>query len=314
MSGSDELHLEGCDLPQDLVYDLNSGANLISYPDPGSTELSLAIPDDVEGLFAAVLSEGGAAMNTGNGWIGSLTNFSGGAGYWVIVDEDLSFSYNIGVIGRKHAEYIEVLPDDYAYSVTQSSEQAFYFIENVELLEGAIENGDWLLSYNDNILTGIRQWNGAVIDVPAMGYNDLDVNTMGYFIEGDMPTFKLLKNVTGELIELGGDIESWSSNGYSIVNQLVEIENIPVEFGLDDAYPNPFNPITTLSYKLPLDSKVSVKIYNVQGRLIETLVNQDMQAGYHSLTWNADNHSSGMYFVKLIVGEQVSTQKLLLVK
>jgi hypothetical protein len=160
MSAADELNLEGCDSPMlNLVYDLEAGANLISYPDPGSTDVSDAIPDDVEDLFAAILTEGGAAMNTENGWVGSLTSFSGGSGYWVIVDEALSFSYNIDEgLGRTEAnKYIETLPQGSEFNVLQSSEQAFYFVDQIELLDGAIENGDWILSYNGSVLTGIRQ-------------------------------------------------------------------------------------------------------------------------------------------------------------
>ena len=316
MSGEDELSLEGCDSPMlGLVYDLNVGANLISYPDPGSAELSAAIPDDVEDLFLAILSEGGAAMNTDNGWIGSLTSFSGGSGYWVVVDEALSFSYNIDGLGRAEINaYTETLPISSEFSVSQSSNQAFYFIEQVRLIDGAIENGDWILSYNGDIITGIRQWKDAAIDVPAMGYSEYEIITEGYFLEGDTPVFKLLKNTTGEIVELSGIMPEWSTNGFFMVNELVEVKSISKEFGLVDAYPNPFNPVTTLSYKLPMDSQVSLQVYNLQGRLVETLVDQNIHAGYHSVIWNADAHSSGMYFAKMVVGDQVSTQKLLLVK
>ena len=92
------------------------------------------------------------------------------------------------------------------------------------------------------------------------------------------------------------------------------MEPVPEGFGIESVYPNPFNPVTTMSFKLPMDTKVAIQIYNVQGRLIETLANQNMQAGYHSITWNADAHSSGVYFVKIMAGEHISTQKLLLVK
>ena len=52
----------------------------------------------------------------------------------------------------------------------------------------------------------------------------------------------------------------------------------------------------------------------MQGREVSTLINGNMDAGYHSVTWNANNHSSGVYFVKMIAGEFVNTQKLMLVK
>jgi hypothetical protein len=300
----------------DLVYNLEDGPNLISYPESGSTNVSEAIPDDVEYLFEAILTQGGAAMNLGNSWVGSLTSFTGGKGYWVIVEEDLSFSYNIdSVLGRTVAnQYVETLPVGSEFKVLQSSEQAFYFIDKVELLDGAIENGDWLLSYNGSVLTGVRQWQDQMIEIPVMGYSEHDTRTAGYFQEGDTPTFKLLKP-SGEMISLIGDIDGWMSNGVFVLSGLQEIESsIPEKTALSEAYPNPFNPVTTISFGLDLDADVSIQVYNLQGRMVETLANQYMQAGYHSVTWNADQHSSGVYFVKMMADDYVSTQKLLLIK
>ena len=89
---------------------------------------------------------------------------------------------------------------------------------------------------------------------------------------------------------------------------------VPLEYALAAAYPNPFNPVTTLSFSLPEIQDVTMQVYNLQGRVIETLVNGSMQAGYHTVKWNADNQSSGVYFVKIIAGNYVDTQKLMLVK
>ena len=83
---------------------------------------------------------------------------------------------------------------------------------------------------------------------------------------------------------------------------------------MDRAYPNPFNPTTTLSFAIPIDSEVFLSIYNLQGREVVSLVNGNMDAGYHSVVWNADSYSSGVYFVKMVAGEFVNTQKLMLVK
>ena len=187
-------------------------------------------------------------------------------------------------------------------------------MDGITLLDGALEAGDWLLSYNDNVLTGIRQWQGTMIDVPAMGSASDDLRTAAYFVEGDVPTFKLLKKSSDKLISLGGEVDEWSSNGVFTLSGLFEIESAPEKINLDSAYPNPFNPTTTISFGLPVDSEVSIQIYNLQGRVVETLASQFMQAGYHSVTWNADSYSSGVYFVKMATGDYVSTQKLLLVK
>ena len=83
---------------------------------------------------------------------------------------------------------------------------------------------------------------------------------------------------------------------------------------LESAYPNPFNPTTTLSFALPVISHVILEVYNIIGRLIYELINSNMDAGYHSVIWNADNNASGVYFVKMVAGDFVNTQKLMLVK
>ena len=59
---------------------------------------------------------------------------------------------------------------------------------------------------------------------------------------------------------------------------------------------------------------VSLSVYNMQGREVASLVNGSMDAGYHSVIWNADSNSSGVYFIKMVSGEYVKTQKLMLVK
>ena len=147
-----------------------------------------------------------------------------------------------------------------------------------------------------------------------MGYNHLDKNTIGYCINGDMPTFKLEKNNTGEIIDLDGIVPGWASNGIYTISLSEKPIMLSERSIIDSAYPNPFNPVTKINFTLSVDSEVSVQIYNMQGRLIETLASQNMHAGSHSLVWNADNQSSGIYFVKMIAGKDIDTQKLLLVK
>jgi hypothetical protein len=104
-------------------------------------------------------------------------------------------------------------------------------------------------------------------------------------------------------------LSDWSGNGIS-----ASLNIIPDTFILESAYPNPFNPTTTLRFAIPVDSEVSISVYNLQGREVVSLVNGKMEAGYHTAVWNADVHGSGVYFVKMVAGEYVDTQKLMLVK
>ena len=83
---------------------------------------------------------------------------------------------------------------------------------------------------------------------------------------------------------------------------------------MNPSYPNPFNTITTISYELPESGHVSIVIFDMVGREMITLVNNFEKEGYHSVNWDATNFSSGMYFVKMISGEFIQTQKVMLVK
>ena len=89
---------------------------------------------------------------------------------------------------------------------------------------------------------------------------------------------------------------------------------IPDAFGLGSAYPNPFNPTTNLELALSQDGVVSMGVYNVRGQLVDMLVDGNMHAGYHTITWNADGISSGMYFVKVQTDANIAIQKLMLLK
>lgn len=90
-------------------------------------------------------------------------------------------------------------------------------------------------------------------------------------------------------------------------------------FTLYPAYPNPFNPITTIKYDLPQDSRINLNVYNIMGQEIKTLTDEIKHAGVHTVTWNGTNRhnepvSSGMYFVRMVTPNSVLTQKIVLMK
>jgi len=95
------------------------------------------------------------------------------------------------------------------------------------------------------------------------------------------------------------------------IEDVVEYENF---FELKQNYPNPFNPTTTISYQLTADSKVDLKVFNIKGQLIETLVNEFKPAGEHSIVWNTENQASGIYFYKLKADDFQKVKKMILLK
>ena len=89
---------------------------------------------------------------------------------------------------------------------------------------------------------------------------------------------------------------------------------IPDNFSLGNPYPNPFNPSTSIDLSLHKDSHVNAMIYNINGQVIETIVDKQVLAGKHTIEWNANEHASGIYFIKVQADNQLATQKLILIK
>lgn len=90
--------------------------------------------------------------------------------------------------------------------------------------------------------------------------------------------------------------------------------NVPNEYSLGQNYPNPFNPKTTISYAIPQTGLVQIKIFNIIGREIITLVNEQKQAGRYNVEFNADELPSGVYLYRLQSGDFVRTEKMVLLK
>jgi hypothetical protein len=108
------------------------------------------------------------------------------------------------------------------------------------------------------------------------------------------------------------------SNTGQIWTKEIKIEVSPPEkFELFQNYPNPFNPTTTIAYQLTRDSKVSLKVYNLLGQQVATLVDEQKQAGYHQEVFDATRFASGMYIYRIVytneAGKQSSDKKTMMV-
>ena len=89
---------------------------------------------------------------------------------------------------------------------------------------------------------------------------------------------------------------------------------VPREFDLSQNFPNPFNPTTVIRYALPVKSHVLLTVHNLLGQVVATVINQDQEAGFHEIRFDAANLSSGVYLYRLEAGKFIETRKLTLVK
>ncbi|MCW9066002.1 MAG: T9SS type A sorting domain-containing protein, partial [Ignavibacteriaceae bacterium] len=85
-------------------------------------------------------------------------------------------------------------------------------------------------------------------------------------------------------------------------------------FALSQNYPNPFNPMTTINYQIPNLNFVTLKIYDVLGSEVVTLVSEEKPAGTYEITWNAGQLPSGIYFFRIQAGSFIETKKMILLR
>ena len=303
-----------------VVYGLHPGNNLVSY--------SYAAGQAIDGAFGtassaidAVYGAGTMALNTDSGWDGSLDVLNAGSGYWLLANSAVTFEYEEPTSGgaRLAADPIAV-PEEYRFE--QSVNQYFYFVTEASIQDYELNQGDWIVAYNNDVVVGSRMYKaGGMIDLPIMGFDASTENTalatVGYCESGDMPTI-MVHQSNGDVFEM--DVESISGSlafqniGHAVVS--LTDHSLPNEVTLHGAYPNPFNPSTMIEYEIPSEMHVNLSVYDIRGRLVTELVNEIQPSNYdtYKVVWNAGMQSSGVYFVHLTAGSSVETQKIMLVK
>ena len=132
-------------------------------------------------------------------------------------------------------------------------------------------------------------------ETKSYSFNDNSLNTGKY-------SYRLKQ------IDFNGNFEY-----FDLQNEI--IIGVPTRFELSQNYPNPFNPSTKINFSVPVDSKVSLKIYDISGKLVSTLLNNEFKtANYYTVDFNGVNLSSGTYFYSLQSGDNIDTKKMVLIK
>jgi len=168
------------------------------------------------------------------------------------------------------------------------------WITNEELNNSGFEIQRTLINIEDWKNLGFIPGNGTKNTPSHYSYTDYNVPTGKY-------KYRLKQ------IDYNGNYE------YHYLQNAVEI-GVPGKFNLSQNYPNPFNPVTKINFEIPKDVYVTLKIYDISGREVKSLVNDIRTAGYHTVEFNASNLASGIYFYTLKAGEFSKTLKMTLIK
>ena len=152
-----------------------------------------------------------------------------------------------------------------------------------------------------NLAPNDTQWVMIAL-IPALGRNNLE-------------SIELLREKAQLLHSLPYDSIAFGTTSYFITDVVDKNQNVlPTEFSLCQNYPNPFNPSTKISWQSPVSSHQTIKVYDVLGNEVATLVDEFRNAGSYEVDFNASKLSSGVYFYQLNAGEFIQSKKMILIK
>ena len=166
-----------------------------------------------------------------------------------------------------------------------------------------VNNGNWQPISSQFVSTSSGAWTNFFISLSA--YADSTVQIAYYFHSQRIGSFA---NVS-----TGWYIDSIQVDVMVGIDEIV-VDNIPSIFELKQNYPNPFNPSTTIEFDLPKTSHVALKVFNILGEEVATLVSDRLSAGSYSYNWDASNLASGVYLYRLQADDYVETRKMVLMK
>ena len=192
------------------------------------------------------------------------------------------------------------------------------------ILKSTDGGSNWIKQYSSEGFEGISFADANTGTIVGGKYGNESIilrttNAGNDWIEQSSGTINYLRGVSfsddlnGWVVGDDGTILHTTNGGVSFVDE-EQIDAIPTEFSLSNNFPNPFNPSTKIKYSIPQSSKVVIKVFDILGNEIETLVNEDKPGGTYEVTWYAENLPSGVYFYQLKAGTYVQTRKMLLLK
>ncbi len=240
-------------------------------------------------------------------------DFSNPAGCWA------GASISMGIQNFKSGEDIYFALEAFGNTCTGSQGYSYTLSEIHYLyMDNNIRNSYWINNFADQYSNG---WHTLRIEVNNLGYPKFYIDKDSiYSYNKSIPQSILSQKMN---IWLGDHSSGIAGKAYhdwirlsepittNIVNQNKEM---PKYFSLEQNYPNPFNPVTTIDYSIPQTSFVSIKIYDMLGMEIITLVNEEKSAGNYKVKFNAGKFSSGLYLCRLQAGNFSETKKLILLK
>ena len=328
VSGSDAVTISVEGLPVDQTTGLTIEAfKLNMLPYLPQYEMS---SDDVFGDYyddILLVSNDMGQFNVPSFGVYQITTMSPGEAYSVFLNgaNDVDFSYpGMGMARGTDMSYYDGL---YEASLSENYDVAqtgIYHPIVITSISGMVESGDEIVAYANGEVVGATKVvdpNGVTLISASGGYNQYGLELPGY-MEGDEIELRLYRQSTGEELYVTSNLEGsyygmtpLTSGGITVH----EVTAVPEDYVLSQNYPNPFNPSTQIEYSVPESGYVTVAIYDVAGRLVQTLVDGVVESGYHSIVWDGRDSaghtvSAGLYIYSLKGDHVAITRKMVMMK
>jgi hypothetical protein len=312
----DTLYYSGAPVdPSSRPMDLSSGWNWIGYLPQVSMPINDALAT-IDGSGIYIKSQDGFSdYYAGFGWFGAVENMDPLDGYQLnmsnsdvlIYPSEGSFSRVDSYDSFEHQSLNDFNFRDYEFNGSITAEV------NVNELS-AFSINDMLIASVDGEYRGYAK----PVYFPLTENYIFQMMIYSSISDGEKVSFQYYSALSNEYYNISETIEFSEDmiigNGlnpyplHSTMNELTE------ELSVGSAYPNPFNPVTNIEYSIKEAGNIAIEIFDVMGRHVETLHNGYQSLGTHSVTWDASNKSSGIYYIQVVSNQNIKTQKVVLLK
>ncbi|MBT7788342.1 MAG: T9SS type A sorting domain-containing protein [Calditrichaeota bacterium] len=309
MSDADELVMSGMTVDWDLPIPLLQGWQMISYYPAQPVDATIALSGLVELLLIAK-DEQGRFYSPPFGF-SNMGEMEPGKGYQLKLSEDAELVYRL-----REEEELAGLSDNsnpvhfQTPSITSRNMSLLVYTDTQARGEIGAFCGDQLVGFGliQSGQCGVSVWGD---DRSTNNPDGLLENQSYRLVLWDAENEKTMEIQDLEIIL--GDGLVYHTDEFTVV-KINNLADVPNEFYLSSAYPNPFNMTTVIPFGLSDQVMVNIGVYDVKGRLIQTLRNEKMEAGHHKLVWEAKGFSTGIYFVRMDCSHRSFIQKAILVK
>ncbi|MBT7790454.1 MAG: T9SS type A sorting domain-containing protein, partial [Calditrichaeota bacterium] len=313
MSEDAELAVHGLIIAHDEPIPLPEGWNMSAYFPREAVDAVISLQGIRDQLMIA--KDGLGQFYLPEFEFSNMGNLSEGNGYQFKVSEDVELIYAIGdVVASEPAELALTthFPTPKPKGVNMS-----VLIQSDMTPEPVSGISNWEIGvYSEHgMLLGSGRFDGYGHCGLAIWGDDPTTEVVDGAGDGSLLNFRLWDGQTETVanIETISGNPVWNTDGL-FVGKINERSLLPLEFGINAAYPNPFNSQVRLSYAIESPGFTSIRILDISGREVATLINNNTQSGNHSTFWNAHQMPSGLYVVRLESLGRVASTKLMLVK